>query len=72
MSTINDVYAALQQHPCPLTLSNMTDAVEDSTGVRPHRDQICHAASQLTREGFAVRVRKACTGPCARAQRRPP
>ena len=58
MSTINDVYAALQHSSCPLTLNNLTDAVEDNTGVRPHRDQICHAAAQLTQEGFAVRVRR--------------
>jgi hypothetical protein len=57
MTTINDVYAALQQNSRPLTLSNLIDAVEDNTGVRPQRKQVCHAASQLTREGFAVRVR---------------
>lgn len=57
MSTINDVYAALQHSPRPLTLTNLIDAVEDQTGARPQRDQVCHAASKLAREGFAVRVR---------------
>lgn len=57
MTMIGDVYAAMQHSAHPLTLANLVNAVEDQTGQRPQRDQVCQAASQLTREGFAVRVR---------------
>ena len=59
MSTIADVYSALQHNGGPMTLSDLMSAVEEATGRRPDRKQVCHAASQLTREGAAVRVRHA-------------